>query len=53
LGARPDYGKACSSGAIREGAQFDWEKAWEFQLSTWSATPRDFSIYVDQIAAEK
>jgi len=35
-----------------EGAQFDWEKAWEFQLSTWSATPRDFSLYVDQIAAE-
>ena len=36
-----------------EGAQFDWEKAWEFQLSTWSATPRDFNIYVDKIAAEK
>lgn len=36
-----------------EGAQFDWETAWEFQLSTWSATPRDFNIYVDQIAAEK
>ena len=36
-----------------EGAQFDWEKAWEFQLSTWSATPRDFNIYVDQIAAER
>jgi hypothetical protein len=36
-----------------EGAQFDWEKAWEFQMSTWSATPRDFNIYVDKIAAEK
>jgi hypothetical protein len=36
-----------------EGAQFDWEKVWEFQLSTWSATPRDFSIYIDKIAAEK
>jgi hypothetical protein len=36
-----------------EGAQFDWEKAWEFQLSTSSATPRDFNIYVDKIAAEK
>ncbi|MGB8294579.1 MAG: hypothetical protein WCG85_04065 [Polyangia bacterium] len=36
-----------------EGAQFDWEKVWEFQLSTWSATPRDFSIYIDKIAAER
>ena len=36
-----------------EGAQFDWEKVWEFQLSTWSAKPGDFSIYLDQIAAEK
>lgn len=29
------------------------EKAREFQLSPWSATPRDFNIYVDQIVAEK
>jgi hypothetical protein len=36
-----------------EGARFDWEKVWEFRLSTWSATPRDFKIYVDKIAAEK
>jgi len=36
-----------------EGAQFDWERVWEFQLSTWSATPRDFNIYVDKIAAER
>lgn len=36
-----------------EGAQFDWEKVWEFQLSTWNATLRDFNSYVDQIAAEK
>jgi hypothetical protein len=36
-----------------EGAQFDWESVWEFRLSTWSATPRDFNIYVDKIAAEK
>jgi hypothetical protein len=36
-----------------EGAQFDWEKVWEFQLSTWNATPQNFNIYIDQIAAEK
>jgi hypothetical protein len=36
-----------------EGAQFDWEKVWEFQLSTWSATARDFNVYLDKIAAEK
>ena len=36
-----------------EGAQFDWESVWEFRLSTWSATPRDFNIYIDKIAAEK
>jgi hypothetical protein len=36
-----------------EGAQFDWEKVWEFQLSTWSATARDFNVYIDKIAAEK
>ena len=36
-----------------EGAQFDWETAWEFQLSTWSATARDFNVYIDKIAAEK
>ena len=36
-----------------EGARFDWEKVWEFQLSTWSATARDFNVYIDKIAAEK
>ena len=36
-----------------EGAQFDWEKVWEFQLSTWSATARYFNVYIDKIAAEK
>jgi hypothetical protein len=35
-----------------EGPQFDWENVWEFQLSKWDATPRDFSIYIDQIAAQ-
>jgi hypothetical protein len=36
-----------------EGAQFDWESVWEFRLASWNATPRDFNIYVDKIAAEK
>jgi hypothetical protein len=35
-----------------DGAEFDSRTAWELRLSTWSATPRDFNIYVDQIAAE-
>jgi hypothetical protein len=39
--------------ARSEGRVFDWERVWEFQLSTWSATPRDFNIYVDRIAAER
>jgi len=36
-----------------ENARFDWEKVWEFQLSTWSATARDFNVYIDKIAAEQ
>jgi hypothetical protein len=36
-----------------DGAEFDPTTAWEFQLSTWSVTPRDFDIYIDQIAVEK
>jgi hypothetical protein len=35
-----------------QGAEFDWESVWEFRLASWSATPRDFNIYVDKIAAE-
>jgi hypothetical protein len=35
------------------GAQFDLASFWEFRISTWSATPRNFNIYVDDIAAEK
>lgn len=35
-----------------EGAQFDPRTAWEFRVSTWSASPRGFDVYVDQIAAE-
>jgi hypothetical protein len=35
------------------GAVFDPGTAWEFRMSEWSASPRDFTIYVDDIAAEK
>ncbi len=35
------------------GSVFDPGTAWEFRLSAWSATPREFTIYVDDIAAEK
>jgi hypothetical protein len=35
------------------GAQFDLQSFWEFRLGTWSMTPRNFDIYVDDIAAEK
>jgi hypothetical protein len=36
-----------------DGADFDATTVWEFRLSTWSDGPRDFDIYIDQIAAEK
>ncbi len=36
-----------------EGAGFDKKKAWEFDFSEWSGTPRDFTVYVDDIAFEK
>jgi hypothetical protein len=35
------------------GAQFDLGSFWEFRIATWSAAPRNFNIYVDEIAAEK
>jgi len=35
------------------GAKFDLPSFWEFRLSTWSGTPRNFDVYVDEIAAEK
>jgi hypothetical protein len=35
------------------GAVFDPGSAWEFRLSEWSASPREFTIYVDDIAVEK
>jgi hypothetical protein len=40
---------------FRNGAatEFDSRTAWELRLSTWSATPRDFNVYIDQIAADK
>ncbi len=36
-----------------KAAAFDLKTAWEFRLSAWSATPVNFTIYVDQIAVEK
>jgi hypothetical protein len=36
-----------------KGAAFDPHTAWEFHIFQWSATPRNFTIDVDQIAAEK
>ena len=35
------------------GAKFDLGSFWEFRVRTWSATPRNFDIYIDDIAAEK
>jgi hypothetical protein len=38
---------------LEQGAgAFDPKTTWELRLSTWSPTPRDFNIYLDQIAAE-
>ncbi len=36
-----------------EGAQFDPKTAWEFDFTEWSGVPRDFNVYVDDIAVEK
>jgi hypothetical protein len=35
-----------------KGAAFDATTAWEFDLSHWSSGPRDFDVYVDDIAVE-
>jgi len=35
------------------GAGFDPQSFWEFRVSTWSGTPRNFNVYIDEIAAEK
>ncbi|MBV9948935.1 MAG: hypothetical protein JOZ69_18950 [Myxococcales bacterium] len=36
-----------------EGTGFDKKKVWEFDFSEWSGAPRDFTVYVDDIAFEK
>lgn len=35
------------------GARFDPQSFWEFRVATWSAAPRHFDIYIDDIALEK
>ncbi len=37
----------------RVGAAFDAQSFWELRIATWSATPRHFDIYLDDIALEK
>jgi hypothetical protein len=39
--------------AFTKGAGFDAQSFWEFRLATWSASPRNFDIYIDDIALEK
>jgi hypothetical protein len=34
-----------------KGAAFDPRTAWEFNVSTWSGSPREFTLYIDEIAA--
>jgi len=34
-----------------KGSVFDLRTAWEFNVNTWSGSPRDFTLYVDEIAA--
>jgi hypothetical protein len=36
-----------------DGSQFDPKTAWELRVGAWSATARDYNIYVDDIAFEK
>jgi hypothetical protein len=35
------------------GAKFDLQSFWELRISTWSGTPRNFDLIIDEIAAEK
>ena len=35
------------------GAQFELQSFWEFRLHTWTGTPKNFDIYLDDITAEK
>ena len=34
-----------------KGAAFDPRTAWEFNFNTWSGSPRDFTLYIDEFAA--
>jgi hypothetical protein len=36
-----------------DGKELDLKSVWEFRISTWSASPRKFEIYVDDIGFEK
>lgn len=36
----------------KEGKEFDKASAWEFNFSIWSATPRNFNVYFDDLAVE-
>ena len=35
------------------GAKFDPQSFWEFRLGTWSGSPKNFDIFIDDIALEK
>jgi len=35
------------------GAQFDLKAFWEFRMHTWTGTPKNFDVYIDDIAVEK
>ena len=37
----------------KEGKEFDPHSAWEFRFSTWSPSPRNFTVYIDEIAVQK
>jgi hypothetical protein len=60
-----DYAKGAADGAWHkvtipladlkkgEGKSLDLKSVWELRIGTWSASPRKFEIYVDDIAFEK
>jgi hypothetical protein len=35
------------------GNGYDLGSVWEFRITTWSASPRNFDVYIDDLAAEK
>jgi hypothetical protein len=35
------------------GSQFELQSFWEFRLHTWTGTPKNFDIYLDDITVEK